>query len=193
MRRKEDARVLRTRAKLFSSFSELLGKKPFEDITVNEICEQADIRRATFYKHFSDKYSFLAGLTQHLRHNFEEKFKSEKSFTSRPPTDFYFEYTKALVEYIDRNTEIVKLILDSSIMSTLISVVVEENYLKTKERLDEDTKNGLKLIASTDTVAIYLAGGISNFVIKWLRDGKKVPKSELVREMNLIVSSVFAK
>ena len=193
MKRKEDARVSRTRAKLFSSFTELLSEKTFEDITINEICVRADIRRATFYKHFSDKYDFLAGLTRQLRKNFEERFQKEKIFTNRPPTDFYFEYTKALVEYLDRNDAIVNLIFCSNLTSSLVSVVVEENYIKTKERLDEDIKNGLRLIASPDTVAIYLAGGISNAVIKWLREDKKMPRDELVREINALVSSVFVK
>lgn len=193
MKRKEDARVSRTRAKLFSSFTELLSEKTFEDITINEICLRADIRRATFYKHFSDKYDFLAGLTRQLRNNFEERFQKEKIFTNRPPTDFYFEYIKALVEYLDRNDAIVNLIFCSNLTSSLVSVVVEENYIKTKERLDEDIKNGLRLIASPDTVAIYLAGGISNAVIKWLREDKKMPRDELVREINALVSSVFVK
>ena len=193
MLKKEDARVSRTRAKLFNSFTELLSEKTFEDITINEICARADIRRATFYKHFSDKYDFLAGLTRQLRHNFEEKFHKEKIFTNRPPTDYYFEYIKALVNYLDRNTTIVKKIFDSNLISALVSIVVEENYMKTKEKLDEDIKKGLKLIASADTVAIYLAGGISNAVIKWLREGKKVPKDELISEINLLVSSIFVK
>ena len=193
MNRKEDARVSRTRAKLFSSFTELLSEKTFEDITINEICVRADIRRATFYKHFSDKYDFLAGLTRQLRKNFEERFQKEKIFTNRPPTDFYFEYIKALVDYLDRNDTIVRLIFDSNMTSSLVSVVVEENYIKTKERLDEDFKKGLKLIASTDTVAIYLAGGISNAIIKWLREDKKMPKDELICEINALVSTVFVK
>lgn len=193
MSKKEDARVSRTRAKLFTSFTELLSQKTFEDITINEVCLRADIRRATFYKHFSDKYDFLAGLTRQLRQNFEERFQKEKTFTHRSPTDYYFEYIKALVEYLDRNNTIVKLIFDSNLTSTLVSVVVEENYIKTKERLDEDTEKGLKLIASTDTVAIYLAGGISNAVIKWLREGKKIERDELVSEINALVSAVFVK
>ena len=117
----------------------------------------------------------------------------EKIFTHRPPTDYYFEYIKALVNYLDKNTTIVQKIFDSNLISALVSIVVEENYIRTKERLDEDIKKGLKVIASTDTVAIYLAGGISNAIIKWLREGKKVPKDELVAEINLLVSSVFVK
>lgn len=37
----------------------LLSKKAFEDITVNEICDEANYPRATFYNYFDDKYDLL--------------------------------------------------------------------------------------------------------------------------------------
>ena len=37
----------------------LLSEKPFEGITVGELCEQAQYPRATFYNYFDDKYYLL--------------------------------------------------------------------------------------------------------------------------------------
>jgi AcrR family transcriptional regulator len=44
---------------LQQSMSELLTEKEFVDITVQEITDRADLNRATFYKHFLDKYELL--------------------------------------------------------------------------------------------------------------------------------------
>lgn len=55
---------------LCTAFIELLSKKKFEDITVNELCEKALIRRATFYTHFLDKYDFFAYFVRQNRDNF---------------------------------------------------------------------------------------------------------------------------
>lgn len=57
--RKMDLRVKRTYEQLTASLIELLAVKSFEDLSVSEICEHADVHRATFYKHFNDKYEFL--------------------------------------------------------------------------------------------------------------------------------------
>ena len=57
--KKEDLRVRKTKKALFDAFMSLLAKKPYEDITINELCDAADVRRATFYKHYSDKVSFV--------------------------------------------------------------------------------------------------------------------------------------
>lgn len=37
----------------------LLAQKPFEEITVNELCELVNYPRATFYNYFDDKYDLL--------------------------------------------------------------------------------------------------------------------------------------
>lgn len=57
--RKMDVRVIRTYEQLTASLVALLGSKSFEELTVSEICDHAQVHRATFYKHFNDKYEFL--------------------------------------------------------------------------------------------------------------------------------------
>ena len=57
--RKVDVRVKRTYKQLTAGLIQLLTVKSFDDLSVSEICEQADVHRATFYKHFNDKYEFL--------------------------------------------------------------------------------------------------------------------------------------
>ena len=57
--RKMDIRVVRTYDQLAASLIKLLSEKSFEELSVSEICDAANVHRATFYKHFNDKYEFL--------------------------------------------------------------------------------------------------------------------------------------
>lgn len=57
--KKIDVRIKRTYSQLISAFLELLKSKSFDEISVSEICEAANVHRATFYKHFDDKFEFL--------------------------------------------------------------------------------------------------------------------------------------
>lgn len=56
-------KLTRGAKRTLTAFSEtmltLLGQKPFEKISVNELCEVADYPRATFYNYFDDKYDLL--------------------------------------------------------------------------------------------------------------------------------------
>ena len=57
--KKLDPRVQRTRSLILKSFGELLAEKNFENISVQDVTDKAEINRATFYKHFVDKYALL--------------------------------------------------------------------------------------------------------------------------------------
>ena len=59
MEEKTDLRIRKTYKALCDAFVTILEKKRFDDLTVNELCDEAMIRRATFYKHFADKYDFF--------------------------------------------------------------------------------------------------------------------------------------
>ena len=74
---KEDLRVQKTKAALFRAFYDLLAEKSFESITVNELCERAMVRRATFYKHYRDKQDFLVGIVRRFRENFRQMIADE--------------------------------------------------------------------------------------------------------------------
>ena len=61
-----DRRQKKTREAIFNAFSELLSKKHYNDITVGEIIEKADVGRATFYAHFETKDFLLKELCEEL-------------------------------------------------------------------------------------------------------------------------------
>lgn len=56
---KLDPRFKRTRKLILQAFGELLAEKNFESISVQDVAAKAEINRATFYKHFVDKYALL--------------------------------------------------------------------------------------------------------------------------------------
>ena len=58
-----DPRILRSRRMLMDSLAKLLAKKEFEDISVQEIADEATLNRATFYLHYPDKNALLQAMT----------------------------------------------------------------------------------------------------------------------------------
>lgn len=58
-----DPRIVRSRRMLMDSLATLLTTKDFEDISVQEIADQATLNRATFYLHYPDKNALLQAMS----------------------------------------------------------------------------------------------------------------------------------
>ena len=58
-----DPRILRSRRMLMEALVNLLNRKEFEDISVQEIADEATLNRATFYLHYPDKNALLQAMT----------------------------------------------------------------------------------------------------------------------------------
>lgn len=63
-----DRRIARTRGTLQHALTSLILKKGYEAITIEDICEAANVGRSTFYAHYTSKDDLKRrGLDEHLR------------------------------------------------------------------------------------------------------------------------------
>ena len=62
-----DRRTLRTRRALRDALLSLLVEKGWDDLSVQDLCDRADIGRSTFYLHFPSKEELLKGSLDDLR------------------------------------------------------------------------------------------------------------------------------
>jgi AcrR family transcriptional regulator len=65
---KNDRRSKRTRQSLGDALVELMLEKRFDDITVQDILDRANIGRSTFYAHYTDKEQLLMGEIERMIH-----------------------------------------------------------------------------------------------------------------------------
>lgn len=65
---KQDHRIRLTKLLLREAFLDLLVEKPVAKITVKELCEQANVNRATFYAHYRDLFDLHEEIERELAH-----------------------------------------------------------------------------------------------------------------------------
>ena len=184
----EDARIKRTKESLIRTFGELLSEQLFENITINEICDRAGIRRATFYKHFNDKFDFLAYYIRSLR----EKFARENAAVTAPDSTnkYFIEYAREFINFLDSNEDFVNNVLKSSLSANIISIIVQENIDDTKRMLNKSISLGLMVPASVETTASMLTGGVATVILIWWAKGRQIPKDKLLEEISSVIESV---
>ena len=80
-----DRRKRRTRSAIQKACVELIREKGFDNMSILDIAERADINRATFYLHFLDKYDMINQFEQEIMDEIEANFIDD--FSSSASTE----------------------------------------------------------------------------------------------------------
>jgi AcrR family transcriptional regulator len=77
-----DRRVRRTRESLRNALTSLILEKGYERVTVQDICDRADVGRSTFYAHFQDKEQLLLDGFDDLQEELRRAFAAHERQTA---------------------------------------------------------------------------------------------------------------
>ena len=185
MKQKLDLRVQKTYQALSTAFIALLGEKSFEDITVQELCERAVIRRATFYLHFSDKYDFFAFFIRSVEQEFLHRL-GEQGRDDVNVSEHMLGMTQQTILFFEDNQQIIDGCIKSAMLPTLIQILSEEIQEEILERVRKQQENTI----SAEIAAAYYTGGIVQVLYYWLLHRNTVTKDELVSEVKKLLKNM---
>lgn len=147
--KKKDLRVIKTYNSLFKALSNLLQTRNFARLTVNDLCEEAQLSRTAFYMHFHDKYDLLKYWLESLEQEFIHKKTGPQNY----------ELINAMIlsnkKRIKNLLEGIDQISLSVVQEFIISILVFP-----KTNLDQTTKNNKHTVLS-----VFCAGGIINSLL----------------------------
>ena len=184
--KKEELRILKTKASLYRALMILMKEKEFEQIKISEICAKSMINRSTFYDHFNDKYELLESFINDLKKELEENIKI--NIETKTIKEYYMETLKIMLNYIDDNIDIYSAatrINRNSIASDMMQEVVIESVTA---KLNESFINKTK-IPNKDIVLFY-ASGVIKILVKSLQDKNKFNKEEILETLSVLIPDV---
>ncbi len=115
---KMDMRVKKTYKQLLDAFLILMAEKSFEELSVSEICDKAQVHRATFYKHFKDKHEFLDFCFESYLSQIGFK-ASEETPSAENIKDSFMYFIVRIFEYMTENKAIFKIICSDEYVYSL--------------------------------------------------------------------------
>ena len=95
---KTDARVRYTKKVLREALFKCLKEKAIKEITIKEICDLAEVNRATFYKHYRDCYDIVREIEEEQLDEFRVILKSKDKFGTG--------VTNEILDMLDQKKEI---------------------------------------------------------------------------------------
>jgi AcrR family transcriptional regulator len=175
-----DPRVLRSRQMLIKALLKLLARKDFEDISVQEIADEATLNRATFYLHYPDKNALLQAMTAARFHDLIAR--RGLSFTNCDGA--LRAIALGVCDYLAETTgcpgRLAKMPIEGSIIPA-VEAMFEEGAANHAMAPGADPK----LLATTAAWAIFGAAR------RWYQTPDRVPTEEMAAKIEAMVKPIF--
>lgn len=184
--KKEDLRIRRTHKLLCDAMFSLLETNSFDEISVVNICDKAMVHRATFYKHFKDKYEFMEYVAKEKLHDFYVQSKTLADFSDKEK--LYRAMIDNILVFIEDNKQMLRLAASSSnnnFFDSLHRIVYEELL----DFLTSSQKNGETYRAPVDIFAKFLTGGFMSLVRWWLAEDNPYTREEMAKHIECMLLS----
>lgn len=153
---------------------EIMRQKPYEEITITELCERMNMPRKAFYRYFDSKDDALYALIDHFMSDYsgfsvDRSGETERSLTREIEEYFKFWYEKRdFLDAIDR----------SGLMGALIERTI--NYpINDRVSMSKFLPNDDEVIR--EKVFKFAFSGLVYTMILWYREGFKVSTREMAK------------
>src|SRR5271154_1378640 len=175
-----DPRILRSRRMLMDSLVRLLKKKEFEDISVQEIADDATLNRANFYLHYPDKNALLQALTEARFRDLIER----RAITLTDCNGALRAIALGVCDYFTENTGCPSQLSRMPLQSSIIPVV--EGMFK--EGL---AHHGIAPGVDAALLAATAAWAVFGAARRWFQTPDRIPAEEMAARIEAIVSPVL--
>ena len=178
-----DPRILRSRRMLMEALARLLIKKEFEDISVQEIADEATLNRATFYLHYPDKNALLQAMT-------DARFRDLMDRRAISFTDCHGALRAIALGVCDYLAE------NASCPSQLARIPLEGSIIPVIEGMFKDgiSRHGLAPGADADAamLATTAAWAVFGAARRWFQTPDRIPAEEMAAKIETMVSPVIS-
>lgn len=175
-----DPRILRSRRMLMEALAKLLMQKEFDDISIQEIADEATLNRATFYLHYSDKNALLQAMTAARFRELIERRGLSFSNCDGALRAIALGVCDYLAESTGCPSQLAKMPLERSIIP-----VVEGIFKEGAPHHEVQPGADAELLATTVAWAIFGAAR------RWYQTPDRIPAEEMAAKIEAMVKPIF--
>ncbi|WP_310828723.1 TetR/AcrR family transcriptional regulator [Paenibacillus pedocola] len=178
---KIDRRILKTQEALKTAIIELMSEKNFDDITVQDLSDRANVSRGTIYLHYMDKYDLLDKLIESHINELRKRCKAVAD------VDFV---TGSVIwtEYFDQNYAFFSTMLASKGAAYFRNQFLE--FLIEEFKDEVDNTKGKNKGFNKELVVHFLASSYVGVVEWWFTNEKPVPHEVLAEQLGGLLERI---
>ncbi len=175
-----DRRVRKTRAQLKAGLIKLMQTKSIQEITVQELVDEVDINRSTFYLHYTDIQDMLSHLENEFFESFQEILEEYDAFAVQAKSVDELRragFLKNMYRNLKENGELCKVLFSANGDIQFINDVIETIGREFEERSRYVTD--VHQNSRSEFVYEYCLYGCLGLIKRWMEDGFRESAEEM--------------
>lgn len=176
-----DLKKISAREALMNTLAELLRQKPFQKISVNELCKAAHVSRSAFYANFNDKYHLLSCCLERAT----EPLGS--LIDSCPPREFLI-YT---LEQIQQAGRLFYHAFHSEFDEETMMILYRFFEQHLSDILNQKAAEGMIFPEPLHMVSSFYIGGLVITTLEWIRSGYRESKETVADCLCQLMKGLF--
>ena len=161
MNKPNNRRVQITKRMLKESLLEMLEHTSISNISVRSLCEEADVNRSTFYKHYTSQYEVFDEMQNDFLLQIEQCFQQNNG--ERPS---YQETLTKKLTYMKENIRLCKVLIGKNAVSNFKQHLLNIPYIKQELSLNicKGSEEEIKYKKE------FIISGSYHIIVRWLND-----------------------
>ena len=184
---KKDLRIVKTQNALYNSLIKLIKDKPFEEIKVADICNDALVNRSTFYAHYSDKYDLFIDFINNLKDTMLKDLEQNEQIVNTKK--YYMEMISLILDHIESKKDIYSSILISNKSGIIFDIIGDVAVKDINKRME--ISNIHQGNVPTDIMVIFYLGAVTSVGIEWLRGKDKYNKEDILNYLDELIPNLI--
>ncbi|MEM7333832.1 MAG: TetR/AcrR family transcriptional regulator [Chloroflexota bacterium] len=170
-----DRRIRRTRKMLCDALIRLVMEKPYETITIQEITDEADLNRATFYLHFGSREELLAtSLTTY----YDDLTQRISAITEDVPIWASTQAIQMVFEHVQDNAALYRVLIGNPGLGMVINQIIDYTAVYTQHGV-EQLCDSSKMTVPLPIVMYHFAGSLYATLSWWIQNDMPYTPEEM--------------
>ena len=173
-----DLRVQKTYALIHRAFTELMEERGFEGFTVGELCEKAMIRRATFYKHFTDKYQYFSFYMHEIFQGFRTRLTPGMEICDA--NGYVLFLCRELIRFVREHDRFVRKAMEAAVAPTTLTILLDLLHQDILQALRNDPGSRGMTDSRMQDQALFFTGGVLSLLFRYLQSNAPIDEDQFL-------------
>jgi AcrR family transcriptional regulator len=185
-----DRRVARTRGMLHQALLSLILEKGYEAISVEDICERANVGRSTFYAHFASKDDLKRSGLEHLRRELLDRHRSASA--SEQASTGPLGFSLPMFEHARDHMHLYRALVGSEGGAIALDTIRKTLCDFVRSELATTQDKDLAGVVPREFMVQHIVGAYMAVLTWWLEGGAKLPPRRMDEVFQRLMSEGIA-